>query len=639
MSLLIYTFGQILLAAGLASAAMRSSMVLPMPVTGRVAFGLAATPFVSASLTTTIMTLWPGQPVPLLASLPLLAGLALLVTTGPATAEIVAWWRGVSWREPLFWIAAGCLGVLAFLVLTRIRHYVAQPTGNSDSLQYLAQARDLLGHRSLFAYPGMEGLRDGTLRGDAHGVLWIAYLASALAMAPSADAASADALARIAFQFTLLAYVAAGIAVASLFRMRPAVPLAIVLLLAVPNLSGASIGGDRDAFRLAALLLLLAFPLAHACSRLLLVRHPGVPLLAAVLGVWSVQGHSLALVLVPVLTGAWFAACIALRLPVARGFLLAFAVALGFAGGGWPVASAYLRTGSPVGDNVAASQVLKGTPYGTGVSQRDEARVGAGADRLARVGITIRRDAGWPSLLALATLAGLVVAAFRRWRSRTASRANATVPVLLATWFVALSLLLLDALPLGYFEIGAWTVLNSRYAMQWYAGAALLAAWGIAASLALARRRFPRRGLIVSGLAGGALIFGTFMTARALERGWPIYQTGTYRNFADRLNALTASLPPRCRILSEDTGVNFHARRTVVQMYSRHLLPLMRAQTPEAVLERLDEQDLCVVVLYTGLYIDTAGPGTPLSRALASDAFRLDDAAPWRIYVRTTLAP
>jgi hypothetical protein len=639
MTLLLYTLGQVLLAAGLAAAALRSNAVLPMPVSGRVAVGLAATPFVSATLAAAIMTLWPGQPVMLLALLPLLAGLFLVVAMRRAAGDIAAALRGVSWPEPLFWIAAACLAVLAFIVLTRMAHYVVQPTGNSDSLQYLAQAQHLLGHRSLFAYSGIEGLPDGTLRGDAHGVLWIAYLASALAMAPADDTVAADALARVAFQLALCGYLAAGIAVASLFRLRLAVPFAIVFLLAVPSLSGASIGGDRDAFRLAALLMLLAFLLAHARSRFVFVRHPGVALLACMLGFWSMQGHGLALVLVPVLTGVWFLACIALRLPVLRGFVLALAVAIGFGVAAWPVASAYLRTGSPVGENVAAAQVLEGTPYLKGVSQRDEARVGAGADRLARIGITIGRDAGWPSLLALATLAALVVAALKRWRAGSASRADATAPVLLAAWFVALSLLLLDALPLGYFEIGAWTVLNLRYAMQWYVAAGLLAAWGIAALLVAAQRRLPQRGLVVAGLAGGALIFGTLMTARTLERGWPIYQTGTYRIFADGLNALTASLPARCRILSEDTGVNFHARRTVVQMYSRHLVPLMREQSPQALVERLDARDLCVVVLYTGLYIDTAGPETPLARALASDAFRLHDAAPWRIYIRTPLAP
>lgn len=636
MTLLIYTFGQVVLAAGLVAASVRIGALLPMPVAGRVAFGLATTPFVSASLAAGIMMVWPGQPVMLLALLPTLAGLLLLVAMRRAAGDLAVALRTMSWREPVLLIAGACIAVLAFIVLTRMAHYVSQPTGNSDSLQYLAQARHLLGHRSLFIYPGMDGLPDGTLRGDAHGVLWITYLASALAMAPADDTVAADALARVAFQLALCGYLAAGIAVASLFRLRLAVPLAIVFLLAVPSLSGASIGGDRDAFRLAALLLLLAFLLAHARSRFVFVRHPGVVLLACLLGFWSMQGHGLALVLVPVLTGVWFVACVAVRLPVLRGLLVAIAVAIGFGVGAWPVASAYLRTGSPVGENVAASQILSGTVYGTGTARRDEARVGAGADRLARIGITIGRDAGWPSLLALVTLAALVVAALKR---RGAGSAEATTPVLLASWFVALSLLLLDALPLGYFEIGAWTVLNSRYAMQWYVAAALLAAWGIAALLALMRRRFPQRGLIVSGLAGGVLIFGTLMTARALERGWPVYETGVYRVFANRLNALTDPLPARCRVLAEDTGVNFLARRTVVQMYSRYLLPLMREQTPHGAIRQLDERDLCVVVLYTGLYIDTAGPDTPLARALASDAFRLHDAAPWRIYIRTPLAP
>lgn len=639
MTPIFYSLGQFLLAAGLAAAAVRCGGFLPMSMAGRVAFGLAATPFVSASLAVAIMALWPGQPVLLLAFLPLIAGVVLLVTMRGAAREIGLALRGVAWRDLLFWIAAACLAVLTFIVMTRVAHFILQPTGNSDSLQYLAQARQLLGHRSLFEYPGIEGLPDGTLRGDAHGVLWVAYLASALALAPGADSFGADALARVAFQLALFSYVLAGVALACTFRLRLAVPLTILFLLAVPSLSGASIGGDRDAFRLAALLLLLAFLLAHALSRLQYVLHPASLLLAALLGFWSMQGHGLALVLVPVLTATWFLVCLALRLSFLRGLTLALAVAMGFSAGAWPVASAYLRTGSPTGNNVAASLVLMGTPYLKGTAQRDQGRIGAGADRLARIDITLRRDAGWPSLLALATLAALALLAMRRRHADIGQDTDTTTPTMLAAWFVALSLMMLDFIPLGYFEIGAWTVLNSRYAMQWYVAAGVLAAWGMAATLMLARHRFPHLGLMISSLSAAVLIFGTLMTARALERGWPIYQTGIYRTFSERLNTLTAPLPARCRILSEDTGVNFHALRTVVQMYSRHQLPLMRAQSQEAVIERLDSQNLCAVVLYTGLYIDTAGPDTPLARALASDAFRLHDAAPWRIYIRAPLAP
>jgi hypothetical protein len=241
-------------------------------------------------------------------------------------------------------------------------------------------------------------------------------------------------------------------------------------------------------------------------------------------------------------------------------------------------------------------------------------------------------------VLALLTLVALVFVALRRGRG-LGGRADVTAPVLLAAWFVSLSLLLLDALPLGYFKIGAWTALNSRYAMQWYVSAGLLAAWGCAATFMSAHRRFPRYSALLSALAGGFLVISTLLTARALERGWPVYETNVYRSFAERLNSLTAPLPVRCRILAEDTGVNFHAMRTVVQMYSRHQLPLMREETPHGVIERLDADELCAVVIYNGLYIDMAGPDTPLSRALASEAFRLHNSPPWRIYIREPLTP
>ncbi|WOH48812.1 hypothetical protein [Bradyrhizobium sp. sBnM-33] len=520
-------------------------------------------------------------------------------------------------------------------MLARVAHYTVQPTANSDSLQYLAEARHLLSHRSLFAYSGMEGLPDGTLRGDAHGVLWIAYLASALAFAPAADSVGQDALARVAFQFPLAAYVAGGVACASVIRLPLAIPLSVVLLLAVPGLSGTSIGGDRDAFRLAALLLLSTFLLAHARAALLHAVHPAVLMLAVVLGAWALQGHGLAIVLVPVLTGVWFLSTLILRLPAYRAILLAAAVAIGFAIAAQPVISAYLRTGSPVGDNVAASEVLKGTVYVQGTSKRDEARIGAGSDRITRIGITIARDGGWPSVVALMTLLGVTFSLASRCRF-VGRHASPVVPFLLSAWFIGETLILLDALPLGHFKIGAWTVLNARYAMQWYVAAGLLAAWGIAAAVAIVRRLFPTRTMLTRALAGGVLIAGTALTGRALKHGWPVYETAVYRVFASRLEQATKALPTNCAILSEDTGVNFHATRTVVQMYSTTVLPMMRIETPQAVLDWLDSRHLCAVVLYSGLYIDTAGPDTPLARLLASDAFRLENGAPWRIYIRSS---
>jgi hypothetical protein len=632
----LYAAGQCILATGMALALGMTPRLLPLPIVGRVAFGIAATPFATASLVVLLMTLWPGQPAWLLALLPGLTGLALLLMGRPTLRKICGSARETRWRDPLLWITGACLAFLAWIVLVRVAHYAVRPTANSDALQYLAEARHLLSHRSLPAYSGIEGLPDGTLRGDAHGVLWIAYLASALGFAPGADSVAQDALARIAFQFPLAAYLGAGVACASLIRLPMAIPLSVVLLLAVPGLSGTSIGGDRDAFRLAALLLLSTFLLAHARAALLHAIRPAVLMLTVVLGAWALQGHGLAIVLVPVLTSVWFLSALILRLAAFRALLLTAAVAIGFTIAAQPVISAYLRTGSPVGDNVAASDILKGTVYVQGTSKRDETRISTGSDRITRIGITIERDGGWPSAVAVMTL--LAVAFSPAWRRRrfVGFQASPVVPFLLSAWFVAATLLLFDALPLGHFTIGAWTVLNARYAMQWYVAAGLLAAWGIATAVDIVRRLFPTRTVLTRAFSAGVLIAGTALTGRALKYGWPVYETEVYRVFTSRLEQATKALPTNCAILSEDTGVNFHATRTVIQMYSTTVLPMMRIETPQAVLDWLDSRHLCAVVLYSGLYIDTAGPDTPLAQLLASDAFRLENAAPWRIYIRSS---
>lgn len=124
-------------------------------------------------------------------------------------------------------------------------------------------------------------------------------------------------------------------------------------------------------------------------------------------------------------------------------------------------------------------------------------------------------------------------------------------------------------------------------------------------------------------------------TTTILAKRWPYYSTSGYQAVAKQLNALTASLPPTCHILAEDTGINFLAQRPVLQLYSKYMRDLLVERDKEELLHRLDKRDICVVVLYSGLYVDMAGPTAPLLELLAQPNFKMHDVEPWRIYVRT----
>src|SRR5262249_10947142 len=142
-----------------------------------------------------------------------------------------------------------------------------------------------------------------------------------------------------------------------------------------------------------------------------------------------------------------------------------------------------------------------------------------------------------------------------------------------AVWFLSQTLLLLGAFDTEHYKLSSWTVLNARYAMQSYMFAALLVAWGIAtAPGALTStstdnvRRETWTGIALSLAIVGAAI----ATTSILAKRWAYYSTSGYQAVAKQLNALTASLPPTCRILAEDTGINFLAQRPVLQLYSKY---------------------------------------------------------------------
>ncbi|MBZ6076500.1 hypothetical protein [Microvirga puerhi] len=136
-------------------------------------------------------------------------------------------------------------------------------------------------------------------------------------------------------------------------------------------------------------------------------------------------------------------------------------------------------------------------------------------------------------------------------------------PIVVGTWFVVNCLFLLGAFDVGGMQLGAWTVLNSRYAMQWHLLAGFVAAWGIAAVLtSLGTRKY----VLGESLSAPAIASLAAVTAILVMQVWPYFPTPVYLTLTEKLNGLVRSLPPSCRILSDDTGLNFYSERPVVQL-------------------------------------------------------------------------
>jgi hypothetical protein len=75
-----------------------------------------------------------------------------------------------------------------------------------------------------------------------------------------------------------------------------------------------------------------------------------------------------------------------------------------------------------------------------------------------------------------------------------------------------------------------------------------------------------------------------------------------------------------------DPGISGHVR-------PESLVTLLRNTQAETE-QLLTDRRLCTVVLYSGMYVDIAGPQTPLMQTLESKLFTRHEHLPWRIYVR-----
>ena len=617
----------LLLALGLGMASLTLPKAIPLPAAGRFAFGFAATPFIVALAILVATLVWPGVPARLLALTPGILAAALIWCCRSVIAHVAGRRSHAQLRDPVFLVLV--IGVVwtAVLIAFRIVYFAQEPLGNSDAVQYLQEAKQFATHRSFVEIAGMRGLEDGTLRGDPHGPLWIAWLASALMWGGNVNGL-AHTIVRLPFEASFLFFFSAVVAVASVLRTRYFILVALLVPIAVPGLYGTVTDGYRDSFRLAALLLLSSFLLAHLRPKLSRATHPLALVLGAALVAFCVQGHALALVLVPIVVAAWCLVVLAARFPLHRLFILNCALSLGFIIGGLQVIDAYWRTGSIMGDNVFEWDQVKGTAYEHSVDQRNAGRIGDGADPAWRMVLTVARDKGWPSVVAFLVLIGGTAVLVRRRSKGYAMTIRGWRAVALGAWFVVHTLFLLGVFDLGRLRFGAMTIINLRYAMQWYLAAALLAAWGLAFTLT----RTP----LLAGLTALALSLGTVVL---VEQTWTYYPTRGYYGMSAVLNGLARRMPASCKIISEDTGVNFYAERPVVQLYSKYQRDLLAARTSSELDSLLLDRGFCVVVIYSGLYVDVAGPETPLARLLESSTFRRHDAQPWRIYVRAGVEP
>jgi hypothetical protein len=655
-----------LVALALVGPALALGRQMALPRVARIAFAVAIVPNVLGTWTVGITTLIPGLPSAVVAFAPaVIATVVILLFWRTLWRGIaVAAWNAV--RAPagaaLAIIALGS-AVFVALLFEPVTYRVSQPVRGSDALQYLDQAVFLAETRDLWAYPGFRGTDDGSLRGDIHGPVWPAYLAHALmsnAVATGMPGPPADLAARMALAASFLSLIAAIAAAALTFRNLLIAPLLACLAFVLTSHTDYILdSSSRDAFRVAPLLCLVALlvgQLKHAS----ILRYPlaaGGLLAATAFG--AVGGHTLATVEAPVIVAAWLAVANWWRRAPRLSLLVLAALAIGAVLGGGHFVLAYLETGSPWGSNVRADDALGGTPYESALGLVHDPRIAAGTTTFGLMWTILSRD---PLQLAFGTIVGAYF--FLRFARRGAGAVwnDVGLPFVgLSTALIAF--LLLFAGNLGGLGLTYSAAANFRYVYLWNALASVVISAALA--LAFAWLTGPRgrelglelRRITVSAPAvvwAASARFRTRSVAAAaiivavvIAIAFPVlnhahwHREGQWTQDSLReLKQINAMLPADCRYLTDSDLLGYYLPAHAMKLYSMPSRPLFEAVDSAAVDDFMAAHDICFAAIIPGLYLDKAGPDTPVMQYLTDGrhavATRLaspDNAGRYRIFI------
>lgn len=443
------------------------------PRGARFAIGVAMTPYVIAAWVILLTTIIPGAPKAVLAFGPgiVAAPYLAIVTSRLWKRIVVAGWRGMSGCA-IRLLAAATGAVLLFALMQPVMFRIAQPVQGVDAAHYLNEAKTLTRTGNFRDFPGFAGAPDGSALASLHGASFAAYLTSAFAanaLATGEIGPPRDMAIRVAFAVTFLLLFAAIYALAAnVFEPWLTPPLTISIFLTTSFVSYTLVAASRDPFRLVPLLCLatlLVGQLRHGNIR----RYPAsTGVLFAFLAASTVNGHSLALVELPIVMTAWVLAFAGrLRKNVSTVIWGLAAVSVGALVGGSHYIATYLGTGTIMGDNAISGRAFAGTVYAKSMITTSDPRMGDDTSFFGLMGQILDRD--WLQLvLGTALAAVLLLLLIHGWiwrRQRWIDGNRGVVFVSAATIGVALLYLLVGQM--AGLNLTYSAAANFRYVYLW----------------------------------------------------------------------------------------------------------------------------------------------------------------------------
>jgi len=404
---------------------------------------------------------------------------------------------------------------------------------------------------------------------------------------------------------TILYMLLAVVALAAAARQRLVTPLAIILMLQVPEFEYLSRASSRDGFRIVPLVLLATVLTGLTPRRLQRKLRLEILLFPLLFSACALAGHTLGAYIVVTLVLAWGAWNLAGRARWLNIMLVASALGIGLILGSLQYIQVYRETGTLTGD-IFKENIIEGTPLWEESQQRDQASLEGTHTLWERLTTLITRDGGRLSIFGLVaaifSILWFVFLPHQRW--------NDPLPF----WSLAI---LATALPfLGVFDFSGYPlslsfIANFRYGLHWYPFAAVCIALFIVYSyqaLAANPQKPVHIAAVIMLLSFSAL--ATFDTIKTINRKWvPLSAPYIKMQLADNLSILQTVLnlqPEGKRLLLDDEAgrYNYYLDNQAVIIYTQPTWEIVRAKNQQQIDAEFTRLDIGSVVLTSSLITD-----------------------------------
>lgn len=572
--------------------------------------GASLTPFVIGS-TTVILSLVNRGNLHVYFFNYLLVGLSLIYLVRTFHKEILPPCRAViSWISISSVILLFLLSlVLIYVISDNFIQQIRIPLTNHDSLVYANEAGHFAEKRTFDAIPDFRD-QDRFSASHPHGFLYQAYLADAVLHQKSTSPVE-DFPVRIAFQATLVFLLCAIIALSSLYGNLMVIIGSITFSLFHYWMQYVSYASSRDAFRVIPILLLITVLGYSFYADSDTVRSKRFFLFNMFLLFASVQGHTINIVLVPLIYCVWLVGYVrnGISITTISGFLLP--AILGGMFGLLHYLKSYLDTGNLMGYGFYYYAYYN-TPLWDYQLTLDYFNTTT-LSILDKVMHYYRFDDNF-SVSFLSSrflfLCGLLIngAAIIR-NCRTKDRAyKIFIPLVLMILFIP-NTGLFDFTTLG---LSKMLIVNKRYFLHWY----ILAAVSISIFLfsKSQQRQLPFHALdeYLENKACGnkslpllpiIILVGAVYVSATIVHNWyklPVIER-IQNNPLLRAREFIDGLPDNSVLLIDHLGVDYYTSHDTSFIYSRRNWPLFKMDDDKDILKHLKENEINYVVLSLGM--------------------------------------